>query len=105
MTVKPDIALLVSGYQQPQHLRRALLSIASQHDVRGRMEVVVTDDGSTDETPQVVQEFARSVDFPVKFTTHPHTTYQLARCRNDGVRVSTAPYTHSNYCCRLALAC
>ncbi len=30
--------------------------------------------------------------FLVKFTTHPHTTYQLARCRNDGVRVSTAPY-------------
>jgi glycosyltransferase involved in cell wall biosynthesis len=56
------------------------------------MEVVVTDDGSTDETPQVVQQFAGSVDFPVHFTTHPHSTFRLARCRNEGVRASTAPY-------------
>ena len=63
-----------------------------QRDVAGRIEVVVTDDGSTDETPEVVHDFARSVDFPVRFTTHPHTTFQLCRCRNEGVAASTAPY-------------
>jgi glycosyltransferase involved in cell wall biosynthesis len=78
----PEIALLVSSYQRPQHLSRALLSIAMQRRVAGRMEVVVTDDGSTDDTPQVVHDFARSVDFPVRFTTHPHAGFQLCRCRN-----------------------
>ncbi len=63
-----------------------------QRGVAGLMEVVVTDDGSTDDTPQVVQEFARTVDFPVRFTTHPHTTFQLCRCRNEGVAASSAPY-------------
>ena len=92
MNKSPNIALLVSSYQRPQHLRRALLSIAMQRGVSGQMEVVVTDDGSTDETPQLVQEFARSVDFPVRFTTHPHTTFQLARCRNEGAAASIAPY-------------
>lgn len=92
MVKNPEIALLVSSYQRAGHLRRALLSIALQRNVSGAMEVVVTDDGSTDETAQVVQEFANSVDFSVKFTTHPHIAFQLSRCRNEGVSASTAPY-------------
>jgi glycosyltransferase involved in cell wall biosynthesis len=92
MPHRPEIAILVSTYQRPRHLRRALLSIAMQRGVEGKMEVIVTDDGSADETPQVVREFSRSVDFPVRFTTHPHTAFQLARCRNEGVAASEAPY-------------
>ncbi len=92
MSQTPDIALLISTYQRPAHLRRALLSVALQREVSGCMEVVVTDDGSTDETPQLVEEFARTAGFPVHFTTHPHSTFQLARCRNEGVAASTAPY-------------
>ena len=88
----PEIAVLVSSYQRPYHLLRVLHSIACQVDVDGQFEVVVTDDGSTDETPDVVREFAASVPFRVGFTTHPHETYQLARCRNEGVRVTVAPY-------------
>ncbi|MCC7085758.1 MAG: glycosyltransferase [Pirellulales bacterium] len=92
MIAQPEIALLVSTYQRPGHLRRALLSIALQRDVQDKMEVVVTDDGSTDDTAQIVHQFARSVDFPVNFTTHQHSTFQLARCRNEGASASTAPY-------------
>jgi glycosyltransferase involved in cell wall biosynthesis len=87
-----EIALLVSTYQRPGHLRRCLASIALQQGVQGKMEVVVTDDGSEDETPYLVQKFASTVDFPVHFTTHPHQAFQLARCRNEGARASTAPY-------------
>lgn len=89
---QPEIALLMSTYQRPRHLRRALESIALQEGVEGRMELVVTDDGSTDETPHIVRQFAESVSFPVGFTTHPHATFQLARCRNEGARASRAPY-------------
>jgi glycosyltransferase involved in cell wall biosynthesis len=89
---EPEIALLISTYQRPAHLRLALASVASQQGVPGRMEVVVTDDGSTDETHAIVEEFARSVPFRVAFTTHPHTTFRLSRCRNEGVKASTSPY-------------
>jgi glycosyltransferase involved in cell wall biosynthesis len=92
MQSNPEIALLISSYQRPAHLRRALLSIALQQGVTCPIEVVVTDDGSTDETPEVVRRFAQSVNFPVQFTTHPHAAFQLARCRNEGVAASTAPY-------------
>jgi glycosyltransferase involved in cell wall biosynthesis len=89
---QPQIALLMSTYQRPGHLRKALESIALQCDVDGQFELVVTDDGSTDETPQVVAEFARRVPFRVQFTTHPHTTFRLSRSRNEGVLASQAPY-------------
>lgn len=88
----PEIALLVSSYNRAEHLRRALLSIGAQQGVEGKMEVVVTDDGSTDDSADVARRFASSVDFPVKFATHPHNGYHLTRCRNEGVKESAAPY-------------
>ena len=92
MSRSPEITLLLSTYEKPRHLRRALLSIALQEGVGGKIELVVTDDGSTDETSRIVEEFGREVDFPVRFVTHPHEGFQLSRCRNEGVRAAVAPY-------------
>jgi GT2 family glycosyltransferase len=88
----PDIAVLISTYQRPEHLRRSLLSLALQRDVSGRMEVVVTDDGSADTSRPVVEAFARAVACPVRFTTHAHDGFWLARCRNEGIAATKAPY-------------
>ena len=90
-TTAPEISLLVSTYQKPWHLMRVLQSIAMQR-THEPFEVIVTDDGSTDETHRIVESFAKSVSFPVILTTHRHVGFQLARCRNEGVVVSTAPY-------------
>ncbi len=87
---RPDLAIIVTSYQIPWHVRRVLESIAVQRTHK-RLEVVVADDGSTDETPQVVADFAATAPFRVHFVTHPHTTFHPARCRNSGVRLSTAP--------------
>jgi glycosyltransferase involved in cell wall biosynthesis len=73
-------------------LQRVLTSIAMQEHVADRMELIVTDDGSSDETADLVVRFAQSVRFPVRFTTHKHAGFQLARCRNEGVAASRAPY-------------
>jgi hypothetical protein len=40
----------------------------------------------------VVEDFRRRVSFPVSFITHPHLTFQAARCRNAGARATRAPY-------------
>jgi glycosyltransferase involved in cell wall biosynthesis len=89
---QPEIAILVSTFERPQHLRRVLASIAAQQGVRGAIEVVVTDDGSRDDTPLIVRDFAASASFPVHFTSHPHAGFHIARCRNEGAGVTSAPY-------------
>lgn len=87
-----EIAVLVSSFQRPWHLERVLLSLACQRHFQGRFEVVVTDDGSGDGTADMVRRFAESSPFPLTMTTHPHDGFQLARCRNEGVFASHAPY-------------
>ena len=87
----PDLAIIVTSYQMPWHVRRVLESIAVQRTSR-QLEVVVADDGSTDDTPQMVREFAERSPFRVQFITHPHTEFHAARCRNEGVRHSSAPH-------------
>jgi len=87
-----DIAIIISTYERPQHLARCLESIAAQQGVDDRFEVVVTDDGSRDETLSFITATARRAAFPLTFTTHDHSGFQLARCRNEGTAASTAPY-------------
>jgi len=92
MSNTPEIAVIVSTYERPGHLARCLRSLARQQDVAGRFEVVVTDDGSQDSTEELVAQFASQADFAVRWVTQPQQGFRLARCRNNGVRVSQAGY-------------
>jgi len=89
---QPEIALILSTYEKPWHLRRVLTSIAMQQGVAGKLELIVTDDGSNDRTLDIVEEFSRRAPFRVAWTTHAHAGFQLARCRNEGAAQSEAPY-------------
>ena len=44
MTITYDLAVILTTYQRPAHLRRSLASLALQRGVTGRFEVVVTDE-------------------------------------------------------------
>jgi glycosyltransferase involved in cell wall biosynthesis len=88
----PALAVIVTTFERPEHLRRSLASIAAHDRVIADFELIVCDDGSQDDTAGLVADFAEDVDFPVSFTTHPHSGFQPGRCRNDGVRSSVAPY-------------
>ncbi|HID78633.1 MAG TPA: glycosyltransferase [Planctomycetaceae bacterium] len=87
-----DTAIIVTTYERPASLEKVLLSIAQQRGVRSRFELVVADDGSRDETADLVRRFAADVDFPVRFVTHEHQGFHAGRCRNEGVRATTASY-------------
>jgi len=90
--MEADLSVIVTTFERPRHLRRVLLSLAVQRDFPWRLEVVVADDGSRDETPQIVEEFRHRVNFPVKFVTHPHEGFWPARTRNEGFAASSGQY-------------
>lgn len=88
---KPELAVVVTTFERPWHLRRVLLSLAVQKDPPP-FEIVVADDGSQDETPRIVEQFRQETGLTVKFVTHPHDGFCPARARNEGFAASAAPY-------------
>jgi glycosyltransferase involved in cell wall biosynthesis len=89
----PLVSLIVPTFERPESLRLVLMSIERQMGLSNRdMEIVVADDGSQDDTLDVVARFRTKSRYHVIFTTHKHEGFQLSRSRNDGVRASSAPY-------------
>lgn len=65
--VKFSVALCT--YNGARHLADQLASVETQ--IRQPDEIVVSDDGSTDDTLKIVEEFARRVTFPVRLVRQP----------------------------------
>src|SRR5215207_1132188 len=87
-----DLSVILTTYERPAHLIRSLTSLAMQRDMAGKFEVIVADDGSKDESHDVVRAFARNANFPLKWISHPHDGFRVSLCRNDGVRASNSPH-------------
>jgi glycosyltransferase involved in cell wall biosynthesis len=87
-----DVSILVTTYERPAHLALALESLAAQRAPGCGLEVIVSDDGSTDHTADVVAAFAARTPFPVRFTSQPHDGFRLARVRNAAARLARGRY-------------
>lgn len=61
-------SIALATYQGARHLRQQLESYAVQ--TRLPNELIVSDDGSTDGTQTMVEEFSRNAPFPVKLVTN-----------------------------------
>lgn len=90
--MKPDLSLVICTFERPENLSRVLASVLSQTIDHSRIEVIVADDGSRDQTPDIVKQFASTAPFPVRFVTHPHAGFCPSRCRNEGVAASSGEY-------------
>jgi len=62
------ISVIIPTYQSGRFLEEALVSIQNQSRLPD--ELVISDDGSTDNTHNIVERFAQSVTFPVFFLNH-----------------------------------
>lgn len=87
-----DVSILVTTFRRPRHLALVLESIALQRLRGTTLEVVVSDDGSGDDTPHVVRAFATSSGVTVRYVSHPHDGFRLARARNAAARLARGAY-------------
>lgn len=60
---KPLVSALIDTYNQAQFIEQALASVFEQGLSPSELEIVVVDDGSTDNTPSIIQKFVPRVRY------------------------------------------
>jgi glycosyltransferase involved in cell wall biosynthesis len=81
--------ILIPTYRRPALLARALGSIARARVPEGLTSgIIVVNNNSGDETPQVVEDFARRAPLPVRCVTE--LKQGLSHARNAGIAASSA---------------
>lgn len=85
----PRISIVVTTYRRVDILRRVFDHIAKQDLPAKEFEVVVADDGSPDDTPAAVAEFAARSPFLVTHVRHENTG--IGYTENQGIKAARAP--------------
>lgn len=80
----PSISVIIPAYNQANYVSQAIQSVLSQ--TNPNFELVVVNDGSTDETSQIISKFQ---DPRIRIISQPNRG--LAAARNTGLRESSAP--------------
>ena len=61
--MKPAVSILIDTYNHERFIEEAVLSILEQDFPSAEMEILVIDDGSTDQTPEIVRKFGSRVRY------------------------------------------
>jgi GT2 family glycosyltransferase len=85
-STRRDVSVVVPSYNRAAVLKESLDALHLQTYPHDRMEVVVIDDGSTDETGQVVRRFAAATDLAVVYERMENSG--PAAARNRGVSLA-----------------
>ncbi len=62
----PQISIIIDTYNYGHFIEEAIESVLSQDYPTERMEVIVVDDGSTDDTPERVKQFGSRIEYHQK---------------------------------------
>lgn len=68
----PKITVIVLAFNQVDYIETALSSIVEQSSGSYDLEIIVTDDGSTDGTADVIKEFQNRSAVPIIFNSNLH---------------------------------
>jgi glycosyltransferase involved in cell wall biosynthesis len=87
-----EVSVVIPSYNSAQYLPQAIDSVLGQSycgafaQTHGGLEVLVVDDGSTDDTPNLMQRYGA----PVRYIWQPNSGVAVAR--NTGIRESQGRY-------------
>jgi glycosyltransferase involved in cell wall biosynthesis len=87
MKTNPFFSIIIPTYNRSTHLKKALNSVLAQEFKD--FEIIIIDDGSTDDTPTVVSEFIKK-DKRVNYLFKMNEERSIAR--NYGINVSIGDY-------------
>ena len=80
------VSIVILTYNRSKPLSKTLAGIALQSYPKELIEVIVTDDGSTDDTIEVIKRYEKLLD--VKYVWHRDVGFTPAAARNNGIRMA-----------------
>lgn len=83
------ISVVLNCYNEEEYVSEAIESILNQSAIDQISEIIVVDDGSQDDTPNILSSYAQS-NKKIKIITQ--NNYGLACARNTGVKHSCSPW-------------
>ncbi|RAJ77450.1 glycosyltransferase involved in cell wall biosynthesis [Chitinophaga dinghuensis] len=83
-------ALLISTYNWPQALERIFLSLLKQS--RYPDELLIADDGSREDTRQLIDRYRAMFPFPVKHAWHEDQGFRKSIILNKAIKLASADY-------------
>jgi len=86
----PTSSLIISTYNWPGALAACLRSVESQKRLPD--EIIIADDGSTEETAQLIREYQKRFSIPIKHIWHPDEGFRLAKIRNMAIAEAKGEY-------------
>lgn len=86
----PKVSVIIPVYNRFNFLRRALLCLRSQSFIVD--EVVITDDGSTEDIPSLLKTANLDFPFDLKYVRQENKGFRLSKTRNNGVRISSGDF-------------
>lgn len=80
---RPTVSVVLSTYRKPRELAASLAALErARRPDDDWLEVLVADDGSGDETREVIEEHASRAPFRIEHVHHADEGFRLARIRN-----------------------
>ncbi len=84
------VSVIVSTYNKREWLEKVLWGYTRQ-DFRG-FELIIADDGSRDDTRELILAFSRESDFPIRHIWHPDQGYRRSIILNAAILASHGEY-------------
>lgn len=88
--MKLDTSIIISTYNSPAWLEKVLYGFNNQ--TYRMFEVVIADDGSTQETADVLASLQKEVFFPIVHVWHEDDGFQKTKILNKAVEKCSTPY-------------
>jgi len=85
-----NVSVIVSTYNRPRYLERVIMGFFAQQRVP--YELVIADDGSGEETANLIRRLTERAPLPVRHVWHADDGFRLAMIRNKAVARSSGDY-------------
>ncbi|WP_299185600.1 glycosyltransferase family 2 protein [uncultured Aquimarina sp.] len=86
----PEITVIISTYNQPEWLSKVLFGYECQSTKN--FQVIVADDGSTEDTKELVLKFSKRVSYPLKHIWHEDQGFRKTVILNKAITVADSDY-------------